>query len=107
VYLSDTEPKVGRKMMSSLAVFAYFQVLDVLTTIVFLLHGVKEANPFVKFALAAAPSPLLGLLLVKAVAVGLGIFCCLGGRTKLLTRINIFFAFLVSWNLLALIASFA
>jgi len=94
-------------MMSSLAVFAYFQVLDVLTTVVFLLHGVKEANPLVKFALVAAPTPLLGLLLIKVVAVSLGVFCCLGGRTKLLTRMNVFFAFLVSWNLVALIASFA
>jgi Domain of unknown function (DUF5658) len=94
-------------MMSSLAVFAYFQMLDVLTTVVFLLHGVKEANPLVKFALVAAPTPLVGLLIVKGAAVALGIFCCLRGREKLLTRMNIFFALLVSWNLVALIASFA
>jgi hypothetical protein len=94
-------------MMTSLAIFAYFQMLDILTTVVFLLHGVKEANPLVKFALVAAPTPLLGLLLVKGIAVALGIFCCVRGRAKLLTRMNIFFAFLVSWNLVALIVSSA
>jgi hypothetical protein len=92
-------------MMTSLVVFTYFQVLDVLTTLIFLLHGVKEANPVVKFALVAAPSPIVGLLLVKGAALALGIFCCWGGRAKLLTRMNIFFAFLVSWNLIALLAS--
>jgi hypothetical protein len=107
VYLIYAEPKVIPKMMTSLVLFAYFQVLDILTTVVFLLHGVKEANPLVKFALVAAPTPLIGLLIVKGVAVGLGIFCCLRGRAQLLTRMNIFFAFLVSWNLVALIASLA
>jgi hypothetical protein len=93
-------------MTTSLVLFAYFQLLDLLTTVIFLLHGVKEANPLVKFALVAGPSPLVGLLAVKLAAVGLGIFCCMRGRAKLLTRMNVFFAFLVSWNLVALIVSF-
>jgi hypothetical protein len=93
--------------MSSLALFTYFQFLDLLTTVVFLLHGVKEANPLVKFALAAAPTPLLGLIFVKSGAFALGAYCCLKGRERLLTRINIFFAALVSWNLVALIANAA
>jgi len=93
--------------MNSLVLFTYLQFLDVLTTVIFILHGVKEANPLVKFALIAAPSPLLGLLLIKAAALALGIICCLGGREKLLNRMNVFFAALVSWNLVALIASAA
>jgi hypothetical protein len=91
--------------MSSLVVFAYFQFLDLLTTLGFLLHGVKEANPLVKFALMAAPTPLLGLLLIKGAACALGTYCCVRGRERLLTRMNIFFAALVSWNLMALILS--
>ena len=93
--------------MNSLVLFTYLQFLDVLTTVIFILHGVKEANPLVKFALIAAPTPLLGLLLIKAAALALGIYCCLGGREKLLIRMNVFFAALVSWNLVALIASAA
>lgn len=90
-------------MTTSLVLFSYFQLLDLLTTVVFLLHGVHEANPVVKFAIAATPFPLLGLLLTKALAVGLGVFCWRLGREKLLGRMNIFFATLVSWNLVAMI----
>lgn len=93
--------------MNSLALFTYLQFLDVLTTVIFILHGVKEANPLVKFAIVAAPSPLLGLLLIKAAALALGVYCCVRGRERLLGRMNVFFAALVSWNLVALIASAA
>ena len=91
-------------MTTSLLLFTYFQVLDILTTVIFLIHGVKEANPVVKFALASAPSPLLGLLLIKAAALGLAVYCFTQRREKLLVRMNVFFAALVSWNLVALIA---
>ena len=94
-------------MTTSLVLFTYLQLLDVLTTVIFIIHGVKEANPLVKFALVAAPSPLAGLLLIKAAALALGVYCCLQGRQKLLTRMNVFFAALVSWNLFAMIASAA
>ncbi len=92
-------------MTASIILFTYFQLLDLLTTVVFLLHGVREANPLVKYAITVAPTPLIGLLLIKAVALGLGVYCCLQGRHKLLLRMNIFFAALVSWNLVALIAA--
>jgi hypothetical protein len=58
----------------SLVIFSYFQFLDLLTTVIFLLHGVQEANPLVRFALRAAPSPLLGLLLIKVAALALGVY---------------------------------
>jgi hypothetical protein len=91
-------------MTTSLVLFTYLQFLDLLTTLVFIMHGVREANPLVKFALVAAPSPLMGLLLIKVAALALAICCSIQGRQKLLLRINIFFAALISWNLLAMIA---
>ena len=94
-------------MITSLVLFTYLQLLDLLTTVIFILHGVKEANPLVNFALTAAPTPLLGLVLIKAAALALGVFCCLRGRKQLLARMNVFFAVLVSWNLVAMIASAA
>jgi hypothetical protein len=94
-------------MTASLVLFTYLQLLDLLTTLAFILHGVKEANPVVNFALTAAPTPLLGLLLIKAAALALGVYCCLRGRQKLLVRMNIFFAALVSWNLVAMIVNAA
>ena len=94
-------------MTASLLIFAYFQFLDLLTTVIFLMNGVQEANPVVKFALRTAPSPLLGLVLVKVAALALGVYCWRLGRRSLLLRINVLFAILVSWNLLALLARIA
>ena len=92
-------------MTTHLIVFSYFQLLDLLTTMVFLIHGVKEANPLVRLALQMAPNPLAGLLLVKFVAMGLGIYCWRLRRETLLLRINVLFAILVSWNLVALLVT--
>jgi hypothetical protein len=86
-----------------LLIFSYFQVLDLLTTVIFLMQGVQEANPLVKFALRAAPSPLLGLVLVKVAAIALGLYCWRIGRRSLLVKMNVLFALLVSWNLVAVL----
>ncbi len=83
--------------------YSYLQVLDFMTTVAFLLHGVHEGNPLVRAALHYAPNPLGGLLAVKILAVALGIYCWKGGREKLLVRINYLFAFIVAWNMVALI----
>jgi len=83
--------------------YSYLQVLDFLTTIAFLTVGVREGNPLVRFALHAGPSPVAGLLMVKMLAVLLGVYCWRVGRQRLLTRINLLFAVLVAWNMVALI----
>jgi hypothetical protein len=83
--------------------YSYLQVLDLLTTLAFMLHGVQEGNPLVRLVMHLTANPLGGLLLVKLVAVGLGFYCWRVGRTRLLVRINILFALIVAWNLAALI----
>jgi len=83
--------------------YAYLQVLDFLTTIAFLMHGVQEGNPVVRLAMSFSASPFSALLTMKLIAVALGIFCFTTGRERLLGRINIVFAALVAWNLVALI----
>jgi hypothetical protein len=87
--------------------YSYLQVLDFLTTIAFMINGVKEGNPLVRFAVNVAPHPLSGLLMVKVLALGLGLYCWIRGRERLLSRMNILFAILVAWNLAALIISTA
>jgi hypothetical protein len=52
-------------------------------------------------------NPLGGLLLVKVIAVALGLYCWRVGRGRLLSRINVVFAFIVAWNLAALILAAA
>lgn len=84
-------------------IYAYLQVLDVMTTLSFLLAGVQEANPLVRYAMMAAGSPLGGLVAVKLAALLLGLYCWSSGRVRLLQRANVFFAGLVAWNLCCLI----
>ena len=83
--------------------FSYLQILDFLTTVAFLLRGVREGNPLVRLALNAGANPLESLLAVKLLAIMLGLYCWYRGRRQLLLRINILFALLVAWNLVALI----
>ena len=87
--------------------YSYLQVLDFLTTIAFLMTGVQEANPLVRAVLSYSPSAVLGLMFVKAAAVILGLYCWRMGRTRTLTRINILFAVVIAWNLVALIVGTA
>ena len=84
--------------------YTYLQLLDFLTTIAFLVQGVQEGNPLVRLAMAVFPGSVPGLIAVKAAAVLLGIYCWRLEKHKLLSRINILFAVVVAWNLLAMIA---
>lgn len=83
--------------------YSYLQVLDFLTTVAFLLTGVQEGNPLVKLALEWAPTPLSGLVIVKMAALGLGFYCLKMNKTNLLAKINMMFALVVAWNMVALI----
>ena len=96
-------PREEGQMNQMLLNYSYLQILDFLTTIAFLVNGVKEANPLVRFALTMSPSPIGGLIGVKIAAVLLGLYCWRMGRQRLLGRINILFAVVVAWNLIALI----
>ena len=94
-------------MNSLLLQYSYLQILDFMTTIAFMLNGVREGNPLVRLAIKYAPHPLGGLLAVKFAAVALGIYCWRGRRDRLLVRMNILFAVVVAWNLVALIVGSA
>ena len=84
------------------AQFAYLQFLDLMTTLVFLINGVQEANPVVRFIMTRSPDPLSGLVALKVFAILLGLWCWRMGRLRLLSRINLLFALVVAWNLVAL-----
>ena len=85
--------------------YSYLQVLDFMTTVAFLLHGIREGNPLVRLAIQYAPHPMGGLVAIKMVAIALGLYCWRCGRQRLLGRINVLFAVIVAWNLAALIAA--
>ncbi|MGA3015662.1 MAG: DUF5658 family protein [Bryobacteraceae bacterium] len=84
--------------------FAALQVCDVLTTLLFLRHGVQEANPLMRAAIAVARQPLVALALPKLAALGLALYAARSGRTRLLARLNVLFTCCVAWNLVALAA---
>ncbi len=88
---------------SRLLTFGYLQMLDLLTTLAFLSLGVQEGNPLVQFAMTATRSPLAGLALVKTSALLLGCLCGFTGRDGLLSKVNLFYAGLVAWNLVAIV----
>lgn len=90
-------------MTQTLYHYSYLQVLDFLTTVAFLINGVSEGNPIVNWAINSFPTPLSGLLAVKVLAFGLGVYCWQTAKGQLLGRINIGFAVLVAWNLMTLI----
>ena len=89
--------------MSVLAEFVYLQLLDVLTTIAFLLQGVSEGNPIVKWAIRWGPHPIGSLVMLKGVAVALAIYCVYRHREGVLRKANIFFAVIVLYNLAVLL----
>ncbi len=66
-------------MLNMLAQFLYLQVLDLLTTLVFLAVGIREANPVIRLLVSGAGSPLGGLLAAKAASAA-------GARELLLRR---------------------
>jgi hypothetical protein len=87
--------------------YSYLQVLDYLTTVAFMINGVREGNPLVRLVVHYSPHPLGGLLAVKLAAVALGLYCWTQGKGRLLSRMNLLFAILVAWNLAALILASA
>ncbi len=89
--------------MHVLAEFIYLQVMDMLTTVAFMMYGVAEVNPVVKWAMRESPSALGGLFLVKVAAVMLALFCMARSQQKLLRGVNIFFAGVVAYNIFVLI----
>ena len=88
-------------MLNLLAQFAYLQLLDVLTSLAFLASGVREANPVVRLLASSSGSALHGLVAAKVIAFGLGWYCWRSNRQRLLGRVNLFYACLVAWNLVA------
>jgi len=92
-----------RSLGVTLLHYSYLQVLDFLTTVAFMVQGVREGNPLVRLAMQLTPNPMMGLLLVKVAAVGLGIYCWRGGRGRTLNKINLLFAIIVAWNMVSLI----
>jgi hypothetical protein len=88
---------------NQLAQFVYLQLLDVLTTVVYMVYQGQESNPLVSLLMHAAGSPMRGLLLTKLLAFGIALYCWRRSRERLLWGVNLFYSAVVVWNLVALL----
>ncbi len=78
-------PSRSRSPLSQLLwQYFYLQVLDFLTTIAFLVNGVREGNPLVRLALSVGSNPIGSLMAVKFLAILLGFYCWRVGKRQLL-----------------------
>jgi hypothetical protein len=84
-----------------LFLFIGLQLLDGLTTMLFLGHGVAEANPLIRAALGHSATPAVGLAMAKLAGVALAALAWRTGRQRLLWVVNVVFAGCVFWNLAA------
>lgn len=91
--------------MRLLLEFTYLQALDVLTTIAFLMQGIGEGNPIVRWVLRQDPGPVQSLVIMKFLAVLLAIYCVMKAKHGVLRKVNVFFACLVAYNLVVMIIS--
>jgi hypothetical protein len=90
-------------MKSLLMQYCYLQMLDVLTTVAVLRNGFHAGNPILHLLIQSTPSPWHGLLLVKLVVLTLGVYCYHIRKGQLLQTVNVCYAILIAWNIVALI----
>ena len=86
----------------SLSAFVALQMLDILTTLIGLRAGAQEASVFIGRLMHA--DPISGLLISKILAVALVAVALKFRRTRAIVFLNYWFAAVVTWNLLLILA---
>lgn len=87
--------------MGALSLFIYLQILDFLTTVLFLKMGLFESG-WVVGALVHW-SPILGVMLAKAVAITIGCLAVRYHKDRVVRLANVGYSGVVAWNLLCMI----
>jgi hypothetical protein len=87
----------------SMTVFFTLQALDVLTTLIGLRMGEKEASMFVGRLLVLGP--VAGLLVSKCFAVILASAALAFHRPRVIVFLNLMFAAVVTWNLATIVVA--
>jgi hypothetical protein len=88
--------------MSTIYIFIYLQLLDLLTTFVGFKLGATEASPFIRVLMQVGPG--FGVAMSKVLALGLGGLCFYTGKLHIIKWISYWYAALVVWNLLVMLA---
>jgi hypothetical protein len=87
--------------MSLLSIFVYLQILDLLTTILFLKMGLVEGNWLV--ALLIRWSPMLGVLVAKIGTIILALIAVHYHKIRVMRLANLGYSGVVVWNLVCII----
>ncbi|HYW43597.1 MAG TPA: DUF5658 family protein [Bryobacteraceae bacterium] len=87
----------------SLTVFVALQTLDILTTLLGLQLGAREASIFVGQVMQAGP--VAGLLVSKILAVLLVSVALKFKRPRVVVFLNFWFAAVITWNLAMILLS--
>src|ERR1700722_202094 len=80
-----------------LKVFVYFQVVDLLTTLLGLKMGLGELSPFIRVFLIFGP--VTAVIASKLVALLLCALCLWLNKYQLIRKINYLYAAVLVWNL--------
>ena len=86
-----------------MSVFFALQALDVLTTLIGLQMGAREASVFVGRMLTLGP--LAGLLVSKCFAIILAAAALAFKRPRVVVFLNYWFAVLIAWNLFTIFSA--
>ena len=89
-----TRPDIPARVI---AVFVALQALDVITTLLGIRMGAQESNIVVARLMHLGPTA--GLLAAKCLGCLLVIAVFVGGKVRLIRLLNLWFAGLVTWNL--------
>ena len=83
-------------------IFLYLQLLDLLTTLVGFKLGAAEASPFIRMLMHLGPAA--GVIASKVLALGLGALCVYTDKPHVIRWISYWYAGLVVWNLVVMLA---
>ncbi len=89
--------------MSVTYIFIYLQLLDLLTTFIGFRFGAAEASPFIRGLMHVTPE--FGVAASKALALLLGGYCIYTRRHRIMRWISYWYAALVIWNLMVILAA--
>ena len=89
--------------MSITYIFIYLQLLDLLTTFVGFRMGAAEASPFIRAMMHLGPA--FGVGASKLLALGLGALCVYTKREHIIRWISFWYAGLIVWNLMVMLAA--
>jgi hypothetical protein len=78
-------------------------LLDLLTTLVGLRAGAVEASPFIRTLMHLGPAA--GVLLSKALALGLAGYCIYSKKLGLIRLITYWYGGLIVWNLMVMLSA--